>query len=150
MVGTPLNIRRFEVLQLVSIFLGLIHSLLDGSLIGSVVAAINKGANAALIGRVVGAAIGFVVGIAILTALTLLVSRRRKNWARWALLVFNVLGVSFVVWQGQPRALFSVDFALSTALVWLMQGVALVLVFTPQSGRWLRGDQSKDLRHVFG
>lgn len=150
MVGTPRNIRRFEVIQLASIFVGLIHGLVDGSLIFSVVGAINNGANAALIGSLVGAAIGYVAGLAILTALTLLVSRCRKNWARWALLLFNLLGLAFVVWEEQVRAIFSSDYPVATALVWLMQAVALVLVFTPQSGHWLRGDQSKDLRHVFG
>jgi len=153
MVGTPVNIRRFEVLQLVSSFLDVILTLVGGTLIGNVVRAASSNLVGAARGRVmgaaIGAAIGYVVGVAIFIALTLLVSRGRKYWARWVLLVFQMSGLVFVVWQGQARTMFSAGYPLATALVWLMQAVALMLVFTPQSGRWLRGDQSKDLRHAF-
>src|SRR5438270_11516805 len=100
MLGAPVNIRRFEVLQLVSIFAGLIHTLVDGTLIGNVVRAASGnaggGSRGYVVGSAIGAAIGYVVGVAIFIALTLLVSRRRKNWARWTVFVFFVLGGSCV------------------------------------------------------
>lgn len=152
MVRAPLNIRRFELLQFVSFFVGVVGTLVDGTLVGNIVRAAGGNlvgaARGKALGAAIGAAIGSVAGLAIFIALTLLVSRRRKNWARWALLIFQMFGFVFALWQGVSQAIFSQPYALVTALSWLIQAVALVLVFTPQSGQWLRGDQSQDLRHA--
>jgi len=114
MVDAPLNIRRFEALQLVSITVGLIHGF----------AAVKDD----LFATVAGAVIGVV--------LTLLVSRGRKDWARWVLLAMFVVGLVIMVWQA--RVVFSLGYPLVTAAIWLIQAVALALLFTPQSANWLK------------
>jgi len=135
-----LNIRWFEGLQLISIVIGLINMLAFGTLTTKV--------RVPALGVMAGALIGELLGVAIGVALTLLVSRCRKNWPRWVILALWALGIALVLWQGKARAILSLDHPL-TALVWLMQAVAIVLAFTPQSSRWLRNDQSKALQRVF-
>ena len=155
MSDPPRNIRRFEVLSLASAFVGIIHTVVDGSLVGDIVKAEGSSlvgaAKGHALGATIGAAIGNVVGVGIFILLTLLVSRGRKNWARWTLAVVQLSGAAFVAWQGLTRTMDSLDDSpakalagsLATTLVWLMQIVALVLVFTPQSTRWLGEEQIK-------
>jgi FtsH-binding integral membrane protein len=128
MEDRPPYIRAFETLQLASAFVGLIH----GFAIGQVFVAI--------------------FGAVITITLTLLISRRRKNWARWTLFGTWALGLAMVVaglFIGITQEALSTTYPVLTALVWLMQTVALALLFTPQSARWLRPDQSKALHRVF-
>lgn len=124
MADPPDDIRRFEMLQLASAFIGLIHGFATGA--QSVFASI--------------------FGAFVTIALTLLVSRARKNWARWTLVVFVVFGVALIIWGifvGLTQEALSKVYPAITALVWVMQAVALVLVFTPQSSSWLRSARSQ-------
>jgi peptidoglycan/LPS O-acetylase OafA/YrhL len=113
----PLDIQRFEALQLLTVLVGLIH------------------------GFAVRGAIEPIFGALIGVTLTLLISRGRKNWARWTLLVLFVLGAALIIvgsFFGITQEAFSKVYPLLTAVVWIMQAVALVLLFTPQSSNWLR------------
>ena len=124
MEDRPLDIRRFETLQLASVVIAMINAFSIGKegVFGPVFDAI------------------FVV------TLTLLISRGRKNWARWALVAFFVAGIVFLVvasffgliHEALSGMHLSTGNFLLAALVWLMQVVALALVFTPQSADWLR------------
>jgi hypothetical protein len=73
MEDRPPYIRAFETLQLASAFVGLIHEF--------------------AIGQVFVAIFGAVITI----TLSLLISRCRKNWARWTLFGTWALGLAMVV-----------------------------------------------------
>jgi len=129
MEDRPPYIRAFETLQLASAFIGLIHGF-----------AIGQGL------------FDLVFGDVIMITLTLFVSRGRKNWARWTLLVGWILGLAAilaVIFMGISKDVLSRGYPVITALVWLMETAALALLFTPQSARWLRPDQAKALQRVF-
>lgn len=129
MEDRPPYIRVFETLSLASAFVGLIQAF-----------AIGQGLFDAIFGAL------------ITITLTLLVSRRRKNWARWTILVTWVLGLALVVagtFMGVTQDVLSTGYPVLTALVWIMQTAALALLFTPQSARWLSPDQSKAIQRVF-
>ena len=111
--AAPPDIRRFETLQITSISLGLVNQS----------AAFNAGL------------IDAVIGVIIMLALTLQVSRRRKNWARWLLLIMFVLGAAFMVWNA--AAVFALGYPLLTVAVTVLQVGALVLLFTKGSSNWL-------------
>ena len=120
----PVDIQRFEILQLASAFVGLIHGF--------------------AIGR--DAIFDAIFGAVINVTLTLLVSRGRKNWARWTLLVMAVIGVTLMIagsFFGITQAALAQVYPVVTVLVWAMTAVALALVFTPQSTNWLRSAPAK-------
>lgn len=120
----PLDIRRFETLQLTSAFVGLIHGFAIG----------REGL------------FGPIFSTLIAVTLTLLISRGRKNWARWTLLVMVVIGVVLIVvgtFFGLTREALSTVYPVLTVIVWLLQIVALALLFTPQSTNWLRSAPAK-------
>jgi hypothetical protein len=122
MAEAPLDIRRFETAQLVLMFLALVstftinHPMLDAFGMG------------VLFGEVI--AIGAFIG------LTLLVTRGRKNWARWALLAIYVLGALTEIWMF--RAILASGHPLIDLASVVLRGAALILAFTPQSTAWLR------------
>jgi hypothetical protein len=126
MLTPPRDIRRFEMLQIGSLFVGAIHHFaVDDPSIGS-----------------------FIV-LGIIATLTLLVSRRCLNWARWVLLVMLVLGVilglTVTIWM-DPSALPVRLSPLELALTWAInaaQAVALAFAFTRQSSRWLNSKPSE-------
>ncbi len=118
MTEAPSHIRLFERLQLTSIFFGLIH----GFAIGDEV-------------------FGGIFGAAMMVAFTLLVSRGRKNWARWVWLVMFVFGAAFMIWNAP--IVFALGFPAITVAVTLMQAFALILIFTPQSANWLRANAAQ-------
>jgi hypothetical protein len=122
MTGAPRDIRRFETVQIVLMSLALVSSLiLDRALIDTF-------GISAIIGKAL--AIGGFIG------LTLLVTRGRKNWARWALLALYILSALFAAWEFQT--ILSSGHPLITALSLVLRGAALVLAFTPQSTEWLQ------------
>ncbi len=120
MDDTPLSVRRFETLQIVSIIVGLINGfiVIHSDLFGSAVDAI------------------------VLMILTLQVSRRRKSWARWTLLAMLVLGCAFMVWNAPKLLAFGYRAAAVALIVSLMNAVAVMLLFTPESGSWFRKTSS--------
>src|SRR5262245_57294710 len=83
-IAMPQEIRWFEMLWFAALALGVIVTALDWQtmLANPLVA---KTASAGLL--------FIVIIIALLLALVLLVSRKRKNWAAWILLVFMLLGI---------------------------------------------------------
>jgi hypothetical protein len=124
MQDRPLDIRRFETLQLIAAFVGLVHGWASGQL------------------GVLGPVFSTVLAI----TLTLLVSRYRKNWARWTLLTFFVLGVVVLfvgLFFGLTQKAFSVTYPALTAIAWLLSTVALGLLFTRESNAWLRSNYVK-------
>lgn len=121
MTGVPLHIRLFESLQLASIFIVLIVGF-------------------AMDNRVFEACFG----AAMMVALTLLVSRGRKNWARWVWLAMIVLGGALVI--SDATTIFARSTAVTIAIALLqtlLQAVGLVLLFTPQSSDWIRGNPAE-------
>ncbi|MEO8141263.1 MAG: hypothetical protein ABI617_01245 [Sphingomicrobium sp.] len=112
--SVPADIRRFEALQLTSIVLGTLHQF----------AAHRNG----LIDAIIGAIISLV--------LTLLISRKRKNWARWLLLIMSLMGATFMLWNA--ATVFAQGYPLLTIAVTVIQAAALFLLFTNQSSKWLR------------
>jgi len=113
MTEAPLDIRRFETVQVVLMFLALISSF-----------TIN---HQTLIDTLV---IGIFIG------LTLLVTRGRMNWARWMLLAIYLLGVVVEIWNF--RAILAFGHPIIVVGSVLLRGAALILAFTPQSTEWLR------------
>jgi len=124
MEDRPLDIRRFETLQLSAAFVGLIHGFAIG----------REGL------------FGPIFSTLISVTLTLLISRGRKNWARWTLLVMAVVGAALLVvgsFFGLTQEALATVYPVLTVLVWLLEIVALALLFTPQSTSWLRSAQAK-------
>ena len=108
----PASIRYFEHLTVASFAVGLLHQL-SSTTVG-------------LVGTFVVAAI--TIGLA------LLASRRRKNWARWVLTIMFVLGAGFTVLD--MRAVLAIGYPLVTVLVFLLQAIALALLFTQEASDW--------------
>lgn len=122
MTEAPRDIRRFESAQLALMFLALISSFtLDQAFIHSFGISV-------IIGKTL--AIGGFIG------LTLLVTRSRKDWARWVLLALYLLSALFDVLAFQR--ILSVGHPIITALSLVLRGAALALAFTPESTEWLR------------
>jgi hypothetical protein len=120
----PLDIKCFEALALTSVFVGLVHGLAIGV----------EGILAPIFSALISA------------TLTLLVSRGRKNWARWTLLALVVIGVVGILagsFFGVTQEAISMVNPVLTAVTWLLQIVALALLFTPQSSNWLRFERAK-------
>ena len=87
--------------------------------------------------RIAGAVLGL--------TLTLLASRRRRNWARWALLVLFVMEITglvivlgFVLTNRIAKPILSPSYPFAVGIAVLLQGTALFFIFTPESSRWLR------------
>lgn len=117
MSDVPVDIRRFEMLSILSVLVGLVHGFV--------------GLRDGLFDLILGA------GIAI--ALTLTISRGRKNWARFVMLGMVVLGAAFMVWD---QGYLEHPYPVITVVVSFMQLLATALLFTPQSARWLRQQAS--------
>jgi hypothetical protein len=83
-----------------------------------------------------GVLFGQIIAIGAFIGLTLLVTRGRRNWARWVLLAVYVLGVAFEIWTWQ--AILTAGHPVITLASVVLRGAALVLAFTPQSTAWLR------------
>ena len=121
MTDAPSTIRCFETLQIVSIIAGLMNGF------------------AVRLDHFVSS----VVSAALLLTFTFLVSRGRKNWARWVLLTWGVLGVAFMAW-GMPILLaeYSTTAVAIAIAVTLTNVAAVALLFTPASAQWLRATVS--------
>jgi hypothetical protein len=111
---TPQSIRWFEGLSLAALLLGLLNVFAGPETSWTFVVLVDG----------------------TMIALILLVSRGRKNWARWLLAGMYVLGLAFMLWQ--MRALMNVGMPLITLGVTLLQTIALVMLFTPDSAAWFR------------
>ena len=124
MTDRPRSIQLFEALQLASLAIGLVHLLATTSPTDA----------------------GWVeafIGLPLTLLLTLLVSRWRKNWARWVLVVFFVIGAAFMVWAAWVvPEIYSTGYPVATLVVVLLQTIGLILLFTPVSSAWLRGRPS--------
>lgn len=114
MADRPPNIRLFETVQIVSIIVGVIHSFI----VFDDVFDVTIEAIAAL-------------------ALTLVISRGRKNWARWVLATSFIISVLLMIWQWD--AIFETGFPLITIGVMLAQFAAVALLFTHEASAWLSG-----------
>jgi hypothetical protein len=122
MTEAPIDIRRFETVQIALMCLALVSSfILDQAFIDTFG---------------MGVIIGQTLAIGGFIGLTLLVTRGRKNWARWVLLALYLLSALFAVWEF--RTILSVGHPPITALSLVLRGAALALAFTPQSTEWLR------------
>ena len=109
----PKAVRVFEALQILSLFIGLIHAavLSDLSLWDAIVL------------------------ISPILILTLLVSRKRKQWPRVVLAVLYVAGLGMAIML--PHMAFGEGSLLVTVSITLCQGVALAFIFMPPASLWL-------------
>ena len=110
----PSNIRLFERLQITSIVIGMVHAF---------------AASQAVLDPIWIAAL--------MVALTLWVSRKRSNFARWLLLVFFLGGLILMLMY--PSAIWAQGYPVITIGVAVLQALALALLFTKQSNDWLNG-----------
>src|SRR4051812_18811294 len=120
MANAPLSIKWFETVQIVSVIVGLINgfAVIHDDFLGSVVSAM------------------------IVLGLTLLVSRGRKNWPRWVFLGMLVLGAAWMVWNTPTVLAFGYVPAAVAIGVSLMNFLAAVLLFTPESSKWVQTSRS--------
>jgi hypothetical protein len=79
-----------------------------------------------------------VVSAVILLSLTFLVSRRRKNWPRWVFLGMLVLGLVWMLWSAPSVLAFGYLAAAIAVGVSLMNAIAVALLFTTESARWVQ------------
>lgn len=118
----PKTVIAFETLYLITLGMGLIHS----------VATWNEAVALASPGFIlfVGAST-----LVLMLVLTLLVSRRRSNVAKWIMIGLMGLGLPFVV--GQLGSGMVLGWPLMTLAQTLIQIAALGLLFSPSARAWL-------------
>jgi hypothetical protein len=116
-IQIPRAVQLFETLQILSFIIGLIH----GAIIFD---------------------LGLWDGIfafAPILILTLLISRKRKQWARWVLAILFVGGLALMV--AMPPIFFGQGYPMVTIIVTLFQGAGLALIFTKPASLWLNMPQ---------
>jgi hypothetical protein len=123
----PSNVQRFEQLMYLSIAIGALNIALDWGRLVSVA-------------RPVGGAVFVLVVDAFvfvfLISLIWLIGRRAKNWARWVLLIFFLLGTPTAV-RVVVNNLRVKPFVGALGLVQVaLQVIALFLIFTGNSRAW--------------
>lgn len=108
---------------------------------GALLAALDAARIAALAGVGAGVATaGSILGLAIYGGLVWLAARRRKNWARWLLLIIAVIGF-FMAYPQMSAAFRTAPLIGAAHLVqFLMEVVALWFVFTGDARPWFRKD----------
>ena len=123
----PRNVVIFERLMYTVIALGVLMALLDSARIAALT---GVGAGVVLVGSV--------LSLAIFGLLVWLAARRRKNWARWILLIVAVIGF-FMAYPQLANAFRSNALLGSVHVVqYLMEVVALWFVFTGDAKDWFR------------
>jgi hypothetical protein len=120
----PRTVRNSERLLYLSVLIGIIVATLDFVILR------QERSPPLVVGSAVGAAAG---ALALLCLLTWMSARRRKNWARWSLLVLCVLGLGILI-NGLGGT--SVAAELLTVLQKITQFVALVFIFSGESDAW--------------
>jgi hypothetical protein len=80
------------------------------------------------------------IGAAITTTLALLISRGRKNWARWLLVCLFLPGAASMVWD--ISGTLAAGYPVLTIGIALLQALGLALLFTRQSSEWVRNKPS--------
>ncbi|MGD9810538.1 MAG: hypothetical protein AB7U35_04275 [Sphingobium sp.] len=110
---TPSAIRTFETLQIVSVAIGFAHAgaIMDLGIWDAIV----------IVGPIM--------------ILTLLVSRKRKNWARLLLAILFLGNLIFMVTM--RHLVFARGYPLMTLAVTMLQGAALLMVFTKPASEWI-------------
>ena len=68
-------------------------------------------------------------------ALTLLISRKRKRWARFVLAILSLGGLCGMI--AMPQIVFGTGYPLVTLIVTMCQIVGLSLIFTKPASNWL-------------
>jgi hypothetical protein len=86
-----------------------------------------------------GSVVGLLFFVALTTPLVLLLLLRR-NWVRWLTIAIIALGFLFTPWS---RLVLSTDFdSVIYILQASLQGLAVILLLLPSSGRWYRPNNS--------
>ena len=120
MSDAPWSIRWFETVQILSVMIGLTNgfAVIHDDYLSSIASAV------------------------IVLGLTFLVSRGRKNWPRWVFLGMLVLGVAWMIWSAPT--LFEYGYLASAIgfVASLMNVAAVVLLFTPESSKWVQTSPS--------
>jgi hypothetical protein len=120
----PRTVRNSERLLYLSVLIGIIVATLDFVILR------QERSPPLVVGSAVGAAAG---ALALLCLLTWMSARRRKNWARWSLLVLCVLGLGLFINGLGGRSVVAESL---TALQEIAQSFALVFMFSGESDAW--------------
>lgn len=134
----PKSIHLFGRLYLASIALYVVSTVIDWS---ALVAASDRIPGAQGTGVAIAAAIVAIVALAQLL-LWFAVVRRRSTLAKWLAVLFFALNLWGVLGRVELASQGSVAAVVSLASI-VVQGVAIALLFFPESTRWLRatGDE---------
>lgn len=121
----PSNVTRFEQLAYLSLGIGIVVAALQyPSLSG------QAGAGFTLFVQ------AFVLGFLFL--LVWLIARRRKNWARWVLLILFLVGIPAYIPILSDMLLVSSLSGILSIVQLFTQGVALYLIFTGDAASWFK------------
>jgi hypothetical protein len=126
----PSNVARFEQLMYASLLIGLFNS------------ALTWNQNVARASKIGGAYFVLYIQVFVLAFIVLfiwLVARRRKNWARWVLLVLFVLGMPGTVRVVRHWLSIEPVAGVLNLVQILAQVIALVYVFTGNARDWFKG-----------
>lgn len=123
----PSRVVRFEQLMYASLGIGVVIAVLEANRLAAMA----------------GVGVGFLLVmqlllIALFVLLIWLIARRRKNWARWVILIFFLLGLPMLV----PDFLEMLDanpiVGLLSAIQVILQIAALCFLFTGNSRVWFK------------
>ena len=123
----PSNVARFERLMYLSLGIGVLVSALTWTRL------------VAQAGRVGGATFVFwvqAITLAIIVCFIWLVARRRKNWARWLLLIIGVLGLPGYFRMLAPTLHFAPIAGILSLTQLVLQVIATVMIFTGNARDW--------------
>lgn len=90
----------------------------------------------------------FVISFGVSLTLWYFAARRRSRVAKWILTVLFVLGL-FSLPGSIAQGVFSGIGGLFAAAAWLLQAVALFMLFRPDSNAWFRGEWQGDVAERF-
>ena len=116
MTDAPWSIRWFETLLILSVMIGLLNefAVIHDDYFRTIVSAV------------------------IVLAFTFLVSRGRKSWPRWVFFGMLVLGLAWMIWSAPTLLPYGYLPSAIGLVANLMQVVAVILSFTPESAKWVR------------
>jgi hypothetical protein len=127
----PSNVSTYEKLSYGSLLIGLLIMLFDGQRIAAMPEIRNGGGMGMLIAIML-------VSFAVIILLVWLSARRRKNWARWLMLLFFIPGAVMSAPQIAQTLQISPVAGVLNIVQSIMQLVAIIFVFTGNANPYFR------------